>query len=271
MIGVDDDGGIFELSARFCVPFADLHDGLVVVIGDIVSVMVDSAAENDVRILIALRRNLIVVIHKDLRTLCGKHGIEGDGNASARRVFDSDRKLNAAGDKPMQLIFAGARADGDIGEQILYVGVIFGIEHLVCGGEPGFLDGADMEIADRKDALQNILAVFGIGLGEHAFIAYAFGARLVGVDARDKHELILYALAQPSEAADVFEHGRALMCGARPDDDKQFIAPARNDVLDEIVALCFDGGKGRRKRRFVADLLRRRNFYLTFKHGSFLS
>ena len=153
MIGIDDDGGVFEFVARGSVPLAPLHDRLVMVIGDVVAVVVHPAAQHDVRVLVALGCHLPVVVHEHLRALGCEHRIEGNGDASARRVFDAHGQLDAAGDKAVELVLARTRPHGDIGQKVLNVCVIFGIEHLVRGGETRLLDGVDVQIADGEDAL----------------------------------------------------------------------------------------------------------------------
>jgi len=84
----------------------------------------------------------------------------------------------------------------------------------------------------------------GVGLVEHALVAVARRAGLVGVDARDDEDLFGDALLDAAEAGNVVDDGVFAVRGARPDDEEEAGGGAREDVADGIVVGGLAGGQG---------------------------
>ena len=144
-----------------------------------------------------------------------------------------------------------------VGEQIVEVAAVFGIEHLVGGGEAALAHGADVHLADGDDAVQKVGGLVGAGLVQHPLVARARRARLVGVDARDDDELFGELLLQGHEAGDVFADGVLVVGRAGPDDDDEFIRFAREYVADGGVARGLDCGELRREGELRLEFVRR--------------
>ena len=157
-------------------------------------------------------------------------------------------------------------SDGDVGQQIGDVGIVFGIQHLVRRGQAADADGVDVQLPYGEDAFEDVLLAVRIGLGEHALIPHALGARLVGVDARHDDDLVLDLLVELAEALDVVEHRFAFVRGTGPDDEQQLVRVAADDVGRELVARGLDCFERRGQRQGAEDLLRGGDQFFTLKH-----
>ena len=81
-----------------------------------------------------------------------------------------------------------------------------------------------MKLTNGEQAAVKIGLFGGIGLMQHALIAITRGARLIGIHAHHKHQLILHTLLQAGKACGILEHGRLAINGARTDKQDLFIA-----------------------------------------------
>ena len=102
MIGVDYNRGIMQ--ALFVIRFVKAHYVFVMIIGNIVSVNIDTAAKYGMRIGIAGRANLITAVFKFVRNLSGVNRIEQNGQRPVHRILNADRHVETAGNKSMLLI-----------------------------------------------------------------------------------------------------------------------------------------------------------------------
>ena len=136
----------------------------------------------------------------------------------------------------MLLVFHGAGSDGDVGQEILYIGQIFRVQHLISGGHAGLLDGAGVELAHMDKTLQHILALGGVGLVYHALVALAGGPGLVGVYSRNDDYLVLDLLLKPGKAAGVVHHGILVIRRARPDYQQELVGLPGEHVRYHSVA-----------------------------------
>ena len=121
-------------------------------------------------------------------------GIEHNAEIAAGGILHADRHAYAARRQSVLLVLYRTRSHRDIGKQVAEIAVIFRIEHFIRADKSGFLNGTKVQTADRNKAFEQIRLLGGIGLGCHALVALAGGARLIGVDARDNDDLVLYYL-----------------------------------------------------------------------------
>ena len=255
MVAVDDGGGVFERALG--IEGGEADEILVVVVGDAGAVLVDAAAQDAVGEVVATRLHVAAAVQKAVPRLRRLHRVEHDGEVAAGRVLHADGDVHAAGGEAMLLVFDRARADRLVGEEVVEVAAVFGIEHLVGGGEAALAHGADVHLADGDDAVQQVGRLVGAGLVQHPLVARARRARLVGVDARDDDEPFGELLLQGHEAGDVLADGIFVICRAGPDDDDEFIRLAREHVADGGVARGLDGGKLRREGELRLEFVRR--------------
>ena len=148
----------------------------------------------------------------------------------------------------MLLVFHRAGAHGHIAQDVVEVLVVLRVEHLVCAGELGLVDGTHVELAGGDDTVEGIRVAGRVGLVHQALIALTSGARLVGVDARHDHDLVLHALLQAGQAGDVVHHGVLVVCRAGADDEDDALVLAGEDLLQlDAAALDQVGTLGRQR------------------------
>lgn len=163
------------------------------------------------RVRIARRTHLIIAVLEYLGALCGKNRIDERAQISAHGVFQPHGRVDPARDEAVELILHASGADGVIGQKVLDIGRVFGIEHLVRRRQARFLHRRDMQGADTADPPHDVLRAVGIGLDKHTLIPYALRARLVGVNSRHEHQLVLHPFVEPAEAGNILQHGCALV------------------------------------------------------------
>ena len=105
-----------------------------------------------------------------------------------------------------------------------------------------------MQIADGNDAAKHIGALGGVGLMEHALVACARGAGLIGVDTRDDDQLVRDLIRDATQSADIVQNRFAVVGGAGSDDQQNLVAPALKNRGDLRISCRLDllhfGGKG---------------------------
>ena len=245
MVTVDDRGGVLQIALAVQLEQAD--EILIVVVGDAGAVLVHAAAQDAVGERVAARRDVAAAVQEAMPRLRRLHRVEHDGEVAAGRVLHADGDIHAARRQAVLLVLHRARAHRLIGEEVVEVAAVFGIEHLVRRGQAALGDGADMQLADGDDAVQKIGRLVGAGLVQHPLVALPRRARLVGVDARDDDELVREPLLHGDEAGDVFADGILAVRRTGPDDDEELVGCAGKDVADGGVAPRFDLGELRRE------------------------
>ena len=96
-----------------------------------------------------------------------------------------------------------------------------------------------MQRAYGDDALEHIGLALGIGLMEHALVARAGRAGLVGIYPGDDVDLVGYLVLHLAQAGDIVDNAVLLIGGAGADDEQQTIVAAGEDILDLAVALLY--------------------------------
>ena len=84
--------------------------------------------------------------------------------------------------------------------------MVLGIQHLVRGGKPRFLQHLHVQGADGNNALEQVGRDARIGLMQHALITVAHGSGLVGIDAGNDQNFILDLLLHACKATDIIKH-----------------------------------------------------------------
>ena len=162
-------------------------------------------------------------------------------------LINADGDIQTAGGQTVLLVLGGTGAHSNIGQKVGEVAVVLGIEHLVGTAEAVVAQGGQMQITDGDDTLEHIGTLVGIGLVEHALVAVARGAGLVGVNAGDDHDLIGHTVLYTAQSSDVIQHRLAVVCRAGADDEQEFIRFAAEDTGNLLIARRLDG------RQLLAD------------------
>ena len=150
VICVDDTGRIDEIAL---VVFLQQENQIfIVIIGNIVAMLVDCAAQDCVRERISGRIDLPAAVDKRMRVLCRVHGVEHDAEVSACGVLHPGGYVEAADDEAVLLVFHGAGADRDVGEKIAHISPVLRIEHLISRGEFRFIHDAQLHFAHCDNA-----------------------------------------------------------------------------------------------------------------------
>ena len=262
MVGVDDDSGILKGRPLF-VGVAETDNILVVVVGAVFAAAVGKAAQDGVGIGIALGGRLPAAVDKGVAVLGRMDGVHHDRVVAAGGIFHARGNLHSAGGQPVLLVLDGPGADRHIGQQVIEILVVLGIEHLVRAGQAGVADHAHVELSGRDDALEHIGLVLGIRLVQQALVAVARRPGLVGVDPGDDQDLVFDLLLDPGQPLQIIHDADLIVRGAGSDDQEELIAPAGKDLPDLRVSLFFDRAHGPGQGVHLLDLHRDRE--LSFK------
>ena len=172
------------------------------------------------RVGVAGRLHVPVAIDEGVRCLSSDDGIEHDGVVARGRVLHAHGHVQARRNKPVLLVFNRAGTHRHVGKQIGQEAVVLGIEHLVGTEETRLLDDSQVHVANGADAGEQIGLTVGVGLMEHAHVAQAQRAGLVGIEARDEDELVSHLFLGLGQTGAVLEHGVLAVGRAGADDDE---------------------------------------------------
>lgn len=95
--------------------------------------------------------------------LCRNYGVQHDGKVAAGGILHSCGDIHAADHQTVLLVLHGTGSDGHIGKDIRKVTPVFRIEHLICCGESGLLNGAHMQFTDSHQTCQHVRFFSGSG------------------------------------------------------------------------------------------------------------
>lgn len=132
MVDVNDSGRVYKV--HLFVHFAKAHQIFVMIILYGIAVFVDGAAKHHMSQRVAAGFHFITPVYKVVRMLRSINGIEHNRKITAGRVLHAGGDVKAAYGEPVLLVFHGAGADRDIGEQIFDIAPVFRVEHFVCTG-----------------------------------------------------------------------------------------------------------------------------------------
>ena len=218
MVAVHDDGGVLHVALG--VGLHHLGQVVVGVVGAVVAARAHVAAQDGVGVGVAGGLHVPVAVDEGVRRLGGHDGVEHDGVVARRRVLHAHGHLQARRHEAVLLVFHRAGSHGHVGQQVGEEAVVLGVEHLVGAEHARLLDHGQVHVADGADAGQKVGLAVGVGLVQHAHVAQAERAGLVGVEARDEDELVGHLLLHLGQARAVLEH-RVLAVGrAGADDDE---------------------------------------------------
>ena len=183
--------------------------------------------------------------------------IQHDAHMPAGGIFHSGRYVEAADGHTMVLVFYGPGAHCHVGEQVGQIPPVLRIEHLICGGKPGFLNVADVQLSDGDEPFQQVRRGLRIGLMDHAFIAFARGTGLVGIDSGDDDAFVFDLFLYRDQAMEVIHDRRLIVRGTGSDDDKEPVVGSGDDIPDLLISLCLlrraSGGKRIIRLDFFGD------------------
>ena len=223
------------------------------------------------RVRISFTDDLPAAIDKGVAGLRRSNGIHHDAQITARGILHTDGSLNAARRQSVLLIFYRTRADRNIGKQVGKIAVVFGIQHLVRTREIIVAQSRHVQLTDGNDALVHIGLGIGIGLMKHALISLSRGSRLVGIDTGNDDDLILDLILYLAKTGNILQHRLAVICGARTDDQKEFIRFAFKYRTDLLISCGLHRFHFIGKRIFFFNLLRDRELSLEIHtHGVYL-
>ena len=217
VVGVHNDGGVVQ--AGLPIELQQVPEVLIMIIGMGAAEAVHIAPEDGVGEGIASGADFPVPVDEFLGALGRGDGVHHHGDITGGGVLHAHGDIQAAGHQAVLLVFHGAGADSHIAQQVRKIAVVCGIEHLFRTGEAGFPDDPHMELADGDDAGQEILLLFRIRLVEHALVAHALGAGLVGIDPGNDEKLFADLTVHFRQAGHVFQH-RVFPVGGTGADDQ---------------------------------------------------
>ena len=96
-----------------------------------------------------------------------------------------------------------------------------------------------MHFADGDNAFVHVGAFLRVRLVEKTFIAFAGGARFVGVNPGDDDDAVFDFFLDGRQAGGVVHNGLFIVCGAGADDHQKFAAFAGEYVSDLGVPFFF--------------------------------
>ena len=230
MVGVHDHGGV--LKPALLVKLQQLPQVFIVVVGMGAPEVVHEAPQYGMGQGIAGGMDLPASIDEFLGALGGGDGVHHYSDVSGAGVLHARRHAQAAGYQAMLLVLHRPRAHSHVAQEIRQIAVIGRVQHLVRAAEARLPEDAGMQLADGDDARQQVLALFRVGLVQHALVAHALGAGLVGVHPGYDHQTVPDLLFHLRKPVHVVQHGVLPVSGAGPDDQQQPVVPARQDVRD---------------------------------------
>ena len=165
----------------------------------------------------------------------------------------------------MLLVLHGAGPHGDVGQQIVQIAVVFGVEQLVGAGEARLPQGPQMQGAHRDDALVGVGPGRGVGLVDQAHVALAAGPWLIGEDPGHDEDLVLHPLRQLPQPAQVFQHAVGVVRRAGAHDQQAALVPALEERTHGPGPGVHDGLQLRRHRVELLGLHGDRQLPLKFQ------
>ena len=253
VVGIHNDGRVFQVGLS--VELQQVPEVLIMVIGMGTAEAVHIAPQDGVGQGIAGGFDFPVPIDEFLGALGSGNGVHHHGDITGGGVLHAHGDTQAAGHQAVLLVFHGAGAHGHITQQVGKIAVVGGIEHFLRTGEAGFPDDPHMELADGNDAGQHILFLFRIRLVEHALIAYALGAGLIGVNPGNNEELFADLMVHFREAGHIFQDSVFPVRRAGADEEQHTGILAGQDIGDFPVPVLLDFLNGDIGRVIPLDLL----------------
>ena len=137
----------------------------------------------------------------------------------------------------MLLILHRAGTHGHIGQDIVQILIILGIQHLIGTGEAGLLHHPHMQLPDGDEALEHIRLMLRVRLVQHTLVALAGGAGLIGIAAGDDENFILHLLLHPAQPLHIVQHTVRMVGRAGTDDQQQALVLAGEDIFQLNIPL----------------------------------
>ena len=91
-------------------------------------------------------------------------GVEHHRKVAAGGVLHAHGDIHAAGGEPVLLVLYGPGAHRLVGEHVIQIAAVLGIEHLVGGGEAALLHHPQVQPPDGDDAPQQVRGLVRAGL-----------------------------------------------------------------------------------------------------------
>ena len=204
---------------------------------------------------VARRLNLPVAKDEGLAGLSGMYRVQHDRSGAARRVLHAHGTTDAARHKTMLLVLHRAGPHGHVGEQVYQVLIVLWIEHLIGSEHARLLHHTQVHVTDRLDALKQVGRAVRVWVVKQALVTRTLRARLVGVDARDKEELVRNLLLKAREADHVIEHRVLAICRARAHNEQEARILSFDHRGDGLVEAALFVRKMGRKGHLLANLL----------------
>ena len=195
------------LQPRLGIEVVEQLQVLVMIVGMRIAARIHIAAQNRMGQRVALALHLPVAVDEGMRGLRRLQRVHHHREIAARGVLHAHGDVDAARGQPVLLVLDRTRPHGHVGEQVGEILVVLRVEHLVGAGESGLVESPDVQFPDGDEALEHVGRGARVRLVEHALVAGARGAGLVGVDAGHDDYLVGHLLLHPAQARDVVDHG----------------------------------------------------------------
>ena len=179
------------------------------------------------------------------------HGITGDTQAAVGTVLEAHRQLQAADQFAVDLRFAGARADGRPGQQVVEVARHQRLQQF--GGERQ----AQRQHVQHQAARQRQAFRHGVTAIQMRIVGQTLpadrGARLFHVGAHHQQQLVVHFGGEIGQAPGVIQGGLGIVDGAGTDHYQQARVAAIEDRANGLALIMHTSGQGGLQRQALAQ------------------
>ena len=172
--------------------------------------------------------------------LCSHTRIEHNGEITTCRVLHSNRNVNTTGCQTMCLILHTSRTNCHIGEDILQIWPVIGIQHLIGCSQSCLTDCLDVHLTDCLYALDEIRLILRIWLMQHTLVSRTVCTRFIRIDSWNYKNLIFDLLSNGCQPAQIIKHGILIIRRARTDDCDKLIGFTGKYLLNLSISFCLD-------------------------------
>ena len=237
VVGINDDSRVLQIA--FIILFKQKLQIFVMIVGNGVSVFVDSTSKNGVSQRVSGSLHFPVPVNKVLFYLCSYHGVQHNGEISTGRILHAGRDIHTADYQTVLLILNRAGSNGHIGENIVQISPVFRIKHLIGSRKSGRLYRMHMHFTKRDQSMQKIRFFLGIRLMKNSLIAFSGCTRFVGIDPGNQNQFICNFFLHTCKTFNIFTDRFFIICGTWTDNNNKFVGFSGENFTDHSIPLSF--------------------------------
>ena len=189
MVCIDNDSRICKF--LLVIQFAQMHQIFIVIIRHGVTLTIYIASQNCMGQRIACSLHFPTTIQEGMARMSCNQRIHHNRQVTASRVLHTNRNIQTTCSQSVLLVFYRTSTNGNIGQQVRQIPMIFRIQHFICTSQASHFYCLGVHLPNGNDTLQHIFFLFRVWLMHHALIAFSGGSRLVGVNSRNQNQLVL--------------------------------------------------------------------------------